>query len=160
MARSQPIRRERRGLPLRAQDPARTPLRPRFAEYLAAKRKISARTRDDYQHPFDLYCRWLWRGGLAETLGSFTVEHLAAYADYLRERPAEPGRRPFDRDRLSVHSQHAYLRPLNQFGDYLAWAGWLEVNPFSETYESIMPTILATTRIIKPGSTEADRLAT
>lgn len=150
MARPQPIRRERRGLALKDHDPAATPLVPLFEEYLRAKRgKLSAKTIEDYQEPFDLFCRWLDENGLPLTLDSFDVERISDYADHLRHRPALPGCRPYDGDSMSVFSQHTYLRPLNQLGDYLEWAGWIEINPFVATYESIMPRLDVATRVLK-----------
>ncbi len=150
MARPQPIRRQRIGKPLKEYDPDTTPLRPRFCEYLEAKRRSTTdRTRADYQYGFELYCRWLEATGRSETVSCFGVSDLEAYRDYLDDRAALPGHRGFDRDKLSSFSTHAYLRPLNQFGDYLAWEGWIDTNPFLLTYDSIMPKIEMATRIIK-----------
>lgn len=150
MTRPQPVRRERIGRPLKDHDPETTPLAPRFDEYLWAKRRsINETTRKDYQYGFDLFARWLRGCGLPVTVASFEVARIEAYVDHLRERRALPGKRPFDGAHLSTHSQNAYLRPLNQFGDYLAWEGWLPVNPFLQTYDSLMPALDSLQRVLK-----------
>jgi site-specific recombinase XerD len=55
---------------------------------------------------------------------------------------------------LSVSSQSAYLRPLDQFGDWLAWEGWVAANPFTQTYDSLLPKIKGTTRVLKSATAD------
>jgi integrase/recombinase XerD len=150
MARSQPVRRARMGLPLKDHDPSVTPLAPLFDESIEKKRrKISPATEKNYRCSFDLFCRWLDLVGLPRTVSSFAVEQLEAYADYLAGRPALAGKRGFDGATLSNYSQESYLRPLRSFSIWLAWHGWVPESPFHLTFESIMPSLERSKRILR-----------
>ena len=155
MARTQPLRRERIGLPLKDHDPTVTRLAPLFEAYLHAKRgEHGPRTRKDLRDGFGLFCRFLVGRGVAASIeaipvSAFSLEAIEAYRDELKVRPALPGNRVFEGAALSAHSQHTYLRPLRQLGDYLAWAGWIEISPFELSYGSLLPSLDRAKRILK-----------
>jgi site-specific recombinase XerD len=148
--RKQPIRRERIGKPLRQHDPAKTSLDTRFEDFLDVKARVHSESgRENAEYAYQLYRRWLVESKQPVVVASFSVENIERYARYLKVRPAYPGRRPFDGQTLSTHSQHTYLRPLDTFGDWLGWEGWVETNPFCLAYESLLPKLDQSVRIIK-----------
>jgi site-specific recombinase XerD len=154
MARSQPLRRERVGLLSKDCDPTQTHLRPLFEAYLIEKRaEQTDKSRKDLRYPFELFCRWLALHGKPLTLASLTLENIKAYRDDLAIRPAL-GRRGFEGTHLSEHSQHAYLRPIRQFADYLAWAGYVELSPFELSFGAVLPNLKKSTRILKLATPE------
>jgi site-specific recombinase XerD len=148
--RTQPLRHERIGLPLKDNDPDTQALKPLFEEYLAAKRaELSEGSVKALRHPFGLFCRWLVEQDKPLVLASFTLPVIEAYRDNLSVRPPLAGRRGFDGEHLSEPSQHAYLRPLRQFAGYLAWAGWVEISPFELSFGRVLPSLERSQRNLK-----------
>lgn len=156
MPRKAPIIRAKQGKALRGHDPATTLIQPLEEEFLEKRKAkiVSADTRRVYRLAYRLFRQHLASQGLPDTLESFTADVLEGYRDDLAERPSR-GRSGYGRaGKMSRFTASAYLRPLGTLASWLAFEGWLERNPFDDTYDPIIPSVDRHDRILKIATME------